>query len=164
MGLQLPGELTSLLATLGYTWPEADETKLFELGQTWLRFGGAMPGDLQAAHAYARQVWTTNTGEAIEAFERAWSHPESFSTNLDDAGVAASIVGAALIACAGIVVALKSNIIIQLVLLAIQIIQAIAAAAITFGASLLAIPAFKQLTGLFLNQLTNLATQAVLNG
>lgn len=32
MGMELPGELRSLLGVLGYTWPEADETKLFEMG------------------------------------------------------------------------------------------------------------------------------------
>ena len=42
MGLQLPGELVSLLGMLGYTWPEADESKLFRLGSQWMGFSGAL--------------------------------------------------------------------------------------------------------------------------
>ncbi|GIF66124.1 hypothetical protein Ais01nite_41590 [Asanoa ishikariensis] len=164
MGLQLPGELTGLLAMLGYTWPEADEQKLFEMAQSWVTFGGGLPADLAAAHAYAQQVWTNNEGQAVQAFQAAWSDPESFSANLDDAGVASTIVGAALMACAGIVLALKINVIVQLIMLAIQIAQAIATAAVTFGASLLEIPIFKEITGLILDQLIDLALQAVLNG
>ena len=38
MGLQLPGELISLLSMLGYNWPQADETKLFEMGNAWMGF------------------------------------------------------------------------------------------------------------------------------
>lgn len=44
MGLQLPGELRSLLSMLGYSWPEADETKLMEMGGAWLRFAGTLGG------------------------------------------------------------------------------------------------------------------------
>lgn len=67
--------------------------------------------------------------------------------------------------CAGIVLALKVNVIVQLTLLAIQIAQAIATAAVTFGASLLEIPIFKKIiTGVIIDQLLNYATEAVLGG
>lgn len=36
MGLQLPPELIEALSYVGCTWPEADETKLFEAGRAWL--------------------------------------------------------------------------------------------------------------------------------
>lgn len=39
MGLELPGELVSVLGVLGFSWPEADETKLFEMGNAWIGFG-----------------------------------------------------------------------------------------------------------------------------
>lgn len=60
MGLQLPGELTSLLDILGYTWPQADETRLFELGQAWIGFAGTIDsvvarGRLRCCHGLDRQ-------------------------------------------------------------------------------------------------------------
>jgi hypothetical protein len=53
---------------------------------------------------------------------------------------------------------------VQLTLLAIQIAQAVATAAVTFGASLLEIPIFKLITGALIDQLLNMATEAVLGG
>ncbi|WP_433650306.1 hypothetical protein ACQP2C_28230 [Micromonospora zamorensis] len=74
------------------------------------------------------------------------------------------MIGAGLMVCAGIVLALKINVIVQLTLLAIQIAQAVATAAVTFGASLLEIPIFKLITGALIDQLLNMATEAVLGG
>jgi len=162
--MQLPGELISLLADLGYTWPEADEQKLLEMGHAWTAFGAALGDPLSQAHTQAQAVWTRNEGAAMEAFQQAWTRPDSPASNLDDAATAATMVGAGLMVCAGIVLALKVNVIVQLVTLAIEIAQAIATAAPSFGASLAEIPVFKQLTGMFLDQLLNLAVDAVLGG
>jgi hypothetical protein len=65
---------------------------------------------------------------------------------------------------AGVVLALKISVIVQLVMLAIQIAQAIATAVVTFGASLLEIPIFKMITSMILDQLLGFAMQALLNG
>jgi hypothetical protein len=164
MGLTLPGELVSLLGMLGYTWPEADETKLLEMGQAWLQFPDRLAAPVAEADQWARQVWTENRDSAIERFEATWQAEDSAKTNLDDGATAASLIGAGLMVCAGIVLALKINVIVQLTLLAIQIAQAIATAAVTFGASLLEIPVFKLITGALIDQLLNMATEAVLGG
>ncbi|MGH3390212.1 MAG: hypothetical protein ACRDOO_15195 [Actinomadura sp.] len=164
MGLQLPGELTSLLSMLGYTWPQADETKLFEMGGAWLGFAGKHAGSLGEVDTHAQQVWTDNRAEAIEAFRSEWNREDAPKRNLEDFATAANIIGAGLMVCAGIVLALKINVIVQLVLLAIQIAQAIATAVVTFGASLLEIPIFKMITGVILDQLIDMALQAILNG
>ncbi len=73
-------------------------------------------------------------------------------------------IGAGLMACAGIVLAVKIDVIVQLVSLAIEIIEATATAPVTFGASLLEIPVFKEITGLLINLLINLALNAVMGG
>ena len=57
---------------------------------------------------------------------------------------------------------MKINVIVQLTILLIQIIQAIATAAPTFGASLLEIPVFKKLTDIVLGVLIDQAIGVVL--
>lgn len=84
--------------------------------------------------------------------------------NIVDTTNPTNIIGIGLIVAAGVVLALKIQVIVQLVLLAIQIAQAIATAVATFGASLLEIPIFKMITGMIIDQLIGMATDAVLNG
>lgn len=162
MGLQLPGELISLLGMLGYTWPEADETKLFELGSTWMGFSGTIQGVASDADSAAQQVWSGNKGADIDAFQKAWGEDDAPTRILQDAGTGATAVGACFFLCAGIVLALKIQVIVQLVMLAIQIAQAIATAVVTFGASLAEIPIFKEITGMIIDMLIDQAINALL--
>jgi hypothetical protein len=162
VGLQLPSELISLLGMLGYTWPEADETKLFELGQTWMGFGSSLQGVISDADAAAQQVWSRNKGDDIDAFKNVWSQEDSPVEILRDSTNGAMIIGACFFICAGIVLALKISVIVQLVILAIQIAQAIATAVVTFGASLLEIPIFKMITGAIIDILIDQALGALL--
>ncbi|MEU1842323.1 hypothetical protein [Micromonospora sediminicola] len=145
MGLELPGELRSLLGILGYTWPEADEVKLFEMGNAWIRFSGTLSGVVAEANSGAATVWTAHTGQDITAFQTWWNKEDSPADSLRDGVTAAVLTGTGLIICGAIVLALKVAVIVQLVVLAVQIAQAIATAAVTFGASLLEIPIFQQL-------------------
>ncbi|GIF11786.1 hypothetical protein [Actinoplanes teichomyceticus] len=164
MGLQLPGELVSVLGMLGYTWPEADETRLFEMGQAWMAFTEPLRAGVGDAHAAAQAVWVENQGSAVEAFQNSWLGPEAAKVNMENGAVAATMIGAGLMVCAGIVLTLKINVIVQLTLLAIEITQAIATAGPTLGASLAEIPIFKMITETILDQLTGLAMDAVLGG
>jgi hypothetical protein len=162
MGLQLPGELADLLNELGYTWPKADEQKLFELGQHWMAYGGRLGGIVQDAAAAAQPVWADNRGEGIDAFKAKWEDNDSPLAVARDGVTGAQVLGAALFVCAGIVLALKINVIVQLTILLIEIIQAIATAPETFGASLLEIPAFKKITDMAVNLIINQAMEAIL--
>ncbi|TDD25208.1 hypothetical protein E1287_37490 [Actinomadura sp. KC06] len=164
MGLQLPGELISLLGMLGYTWPEADETKLMEMGGTWMSFGGTLQSTSSGADSVAQGVWTTNKGEDFEAFQKDWTNDEAASANIRDAATDCMLVGAGLLIAGVVVLVLKINVIVQLIILAIQIAQAIATAAVTFGASLAEIPIFKMITGAIIDQLLGMAVEALLNG
>jgi hypothetical protein len=164
MGLQPPGELVSLLGMLGYSWPEADEEKLFEMAQHWLDLSGTVTAISTEAQRHGSSVVAANAGEAIAAFQSRWSGQDAPITNLADGATAAQGVGLGLMVAAGVVLALKINVIVQLVMLAIQIAQAIATAVVTFGASLLEIPIFKMITSMILDQLLGFAMQALLNG
>lgn len=162
MGMQLPGELIGLLGMLGYTWPEADETKLFELGNTWTEFAGRLNGFTGTADAAAQRVWTENRGEEFEAFRAAWTGEDSAVENLRTAANSCLATGIGLFIAAAVVLALKINVIVQLILLAIQIAQAIATAPVTFGASLAEIPIFKEIAGFVIDMLIDQAIGALL--
>jgi hypothetical protein len=164
VGLQLPGELISLLSMLGYTWPEADEEKLFELGTRWTDYGAALATSVQDLESAAQAVWQQNRGDAVAAFQQSWSDGEAPAANLRDGADGATLIGVGLMIAAGVVLALKINVIVQLVMLAIEIAEAIATAVETLGASLLEIPIFKEITGLIINELIDMAMQALLDG
>ncbi|MEV4622707.1 hypothetical protein AB0J74_28840 [Asanoa sp. NPDC049573] len=146
MSLDLPGELRSLLGVLGYTWPEADEDKLFEMGQAWLNFATTLDRLTTSTQAGASPVWSTNAGADITAFESWWTNENSPLATMRDGMPAAILTGTGLIICGTIVLALKVAVIVQLTILAIEIAQAIATATVTVGASLAEIPIFQQLT------------------
>jgi hypothetical protein len=164
MGLQLPGELVSILGMLGYNWPEADEEKLFDMGQAWIAFSGSLDGIVTQAATHGQQVLDQHTGDAIEAFAKRWSEPESPLNNLKDGSTGALLVGVGLVIAAGVVLVLKINVIVQLISLAIEIAQAVATAIATFGASLAEIPIFKMITSMLIDQLLGMAIGALLNG
>jgi hypothetical protein len=145
VGLQLPGELRELLDLLGYNWPASDEEKLFQLGQAWIEFSHSVAEFAQRADAGATAVLSGNRSADLDAFRQWWTGDESPLPSLHSNTTASVIGGAGLIICAAVVLAMKIAVMVQLVLLAIEIAQAIASAVATFGASLAEIPIFQQL-------------------
>ncbi|WP_305785422.1 hypothetical protein [Symbioplanes lichenis] len=164
MGLEIPGELRSLLGILGYDWPEAEETALVEMGRAWMSFSGRLEAIVSDAASTASEVWTGHEGEAVAAFQDWWARPDSPATVLVDGANAATLTGTGLMVCGGIVLALKMAIIAQLAILAVQIAQAVATAAPTFGASLIEIPIFQQLTRSIVGSLVENAIAQLLDG
>ncbi|WP_030162310.1 hypothetical protein [Glycomyces sp. NRRL B-16210] len=164
MGLSLPSELSSLLSMLGYHWPESDETKLFDLGSNWTGLADTISGAIDQLESAARTVIDNNRSDDIDAFRSEWEDGESAVRNIADIGEPSNIISIGLMIAAGVVLALKMQMIVQLITLAIQIAQAIATAVVTFGASLAQIPIFKMITSFLIDQLLNMAIEAVLNG
>lgn len=162
MALEIPGELANLLNELGYLWPKSDETKMIELGRHWLSLGGTLGQAGQDASAAMRSAVAGGSGDAIDAFLARWQKENNGPAVLAQATAGAPVVGATLIICAGVVLALKIAVIVQLTILLMEIIEAIAAAPETFGGSLLEVPVFKKITGLAINFLMNNATQVIL--
>ncbi|PWU43441.1 hypothetical protein DLE60_16145 [Micromonospora globispora] len=164
MGLQIPGELRSLLDILGYTWPASDEQKLFELGQAWIEFSDEIVEFVNGAITGATNALTGNEGGDIAAFGKWWADQESPLASALSNVTGAVVGGAGLIICAAIVLALKIAVIVQLTLLAIEIAQAIATAGPTFGASLLEIPVFQTLARTIIGNLMQEAVWRLIDG
>ena len=161
-GLDLPGGLITLLNDLGYVWPDADEVRLLQIGQAWVDLQGTLAPHLQAVNTAAAGVWTTNSGADVDAFRAMWAEDGGAADTLtkDMAGVV--IVGALVMVSAAVVLMLKIWVIAQLVMLAIAVVEAIATAPITFGASLLEIPVFKEIVDRIINLLISQAMQVLL--
>ncbi|MEV6343272.1 hypothetical protein [Actinoplanes sp. NPDC051851] len=164
MGLQLPGELITALGWIGLSWPEADEEKLFEMGQAWIEFGGRVAGASGEASSAAAAIWQQHEGDAIQAFQKWWTKADSGPGTLPDYANAAMLVGTGMIICAAIVLVLKIQMIVQLVILVIEVAQAIATAIATFGASLAEIPIFQTITREIVGMLIDQVISELLNG
>jgi hypothetical protein len=164
MGMTIPGELASVLAMIGYDWPEGDEEKLFELGQVWMDFASTVEQVGREADALAAEVTDGNQGDVIAAFDAYWSGADGPGGVLAGNTTATTLLGAGYVVVAAVVLALKVQIIVQLVILAVQIAQAVATAVPTLGASLLEIPIIKMITSLIVDQLIDMAMRAILGG
>lgn len=164
MGLDIPSELAGLLSMLGYEWPESDEESIFNLAGEWTGMADQISGKVESLNAAAKTLIENNIGADIDAFSEEWEDAESAARNIADAADPTNIINIGLTIAAGIVLALKVQVIVQLVMLAFQIAQAIATAAVTFGASLVQIPIFKTITGIIVDQLIGMAIDMVLNG
>jgi hypothetical protein len=162
VGLTLPGALETLLNDLGFTWPEVDEQQLFDVGSHWTGLGGTLSQISQDANMAAQQVGTTNQGDAVEAFFTKWAGQNAPARVVGDAANGVEMGGAAIMLCAGVVLALKVNTIANLAILAAEIAEAIATAVPTFGASLAEIPVFKEVTQRVINAAINEAVNALL--
>jgi hypothetical protein len=163
MGLELPGALETLLNDLGFTWPEVDETQLFQVGSQWTGLGGNLAQVQQSADTAASQISAANQGDAVEAFLAKWSGGNAPSRVVADAANGVQMGGAAIMMCAGLVLALKVNTIVNLTILAAEIAEAIATAVPTFGASLAEIPVFKEVTQRVINAVINEAVNQIMS-
>ncbi|MFD2077806.1 hypothetical protein SAMN05421678_12443 [Actinopolymorpha cephalotaxi] len=161
-GLDLPDSLVTVLSELGYLWPDADEVRLMQLGQAWVSLQSKLDGVVTEAQRAAEQVWTHNKGDDVNAFKEAWGKAEDALDTLQKDATGVVVVGALILVCAVVVLMLKIWVITQLVLLVIAIAQAIATAPITFGASLLEIPVFKEIFGRIINLLISQALEVLL--
>ncbi|MEV0274024.1 MAG: hypothetical protein HOV71_26890 [Hamadaea sp.] len=164
MGMTVPGEVQTILSIIGFTWPKGDETKLLDLGQSWSELSGLLDGHVNNAQNTATQVWNANKGEMISAFQARWTGDGSPVQRLNQGGTGADIVGVGMMVCAGIVLALKINVIVQATLTLIAIASAIAAAFVTFGASTAVIALLREALKRLLNWLLDQAVGKVLGG
>ncbi|HEV7711178.1 MAG TPA: hypothetical protein VGP16_23520 [Asanoa sp.] len=140
MGLQLPSELAEALGWVGFTWPTADEELLFQASQMWLTFAGQLRLSGGQADSGAAQVFSTNSGDDVTAFEQLWHGPEGAPKRIADGAEAAELIGMALLVMAIITLTQKILVIVQLTILVVQVAIAVAAAVPTLGASMAEVP------------------------
>jgi len=138
VGLQLPPELIEALSWVGCTWPEADETLLFNCGEFWGKFADAAAKHAEEAGNAVAAMLTENHGPGLDEFKAYWEKLSGQDGYLVDCGIVAGAVSIAFYSAGGLVLTLKVLVIAQLVAFAIILAAAIAAAFFTLGASLAA--------------------------
>src|SRR5687768_9647031 len=134
MTIELPSGLVWALELVGIDWPDADEDKLDQMGQEWLRFSRALSGLVDDLVKQADGVTSANSGTAIDAFQRSWTGPEAPLTNLRDGAEAAAEIALALGICAKIVTAYKGLVLAEIAAFAYSVGAAAAAASTGIGA------------------------------
>lgn len=164
MGMQLPGEVREFLSIIGFEWPAGDETALLELGQAWMEFSRLIDQQVEQAHQAARMVWDSSASDMVEAFRAKWEGEKGPAGQMATNATGGDIIGAGLMVCAGIVLALKINVIVQVTLTIIAIASAIASAVVTFGASAAVVPLLREACKRLLDYLLDQAIAKVLNG
>ncbi|GAB3220197.1 hypothetical protein GCM10027447_04310 [Glycomyces halotolerans] len=162
--IDLPSELAYLLGMLGYDWPESDEESIFNLAGEWTGMADQIGSKVEALNSAAQTVLQDNSGAEVDAFQSEWEDLEGAARNILDVADPSNLISIGMMVASGVVMALKIQVIVQLAILAFQIAQAIATAAVTFGASLAQIPIFKIITGIIVDQLIGIAIETVLNG
>ncbi|WP_045744081.1 hypothetical protein [Actinoplanes rectilineatus] len=161
MTITLPPELVEPLSWIGLSWPEADEDRLYADGRAWIEHAARLRAHATQADSAARRVWTENEGASVEAFERWWNGADGPGRHLADSALAAEMIGAGLIAMAGVTVAAKTAFIAQLTVLAFQVGQATATAFATAGVTLAEIPVFVAGTRLACREIVHRSLQTV---
>ncbi|HEX6685586.1 MAG TPA: hypothetical protein VF062_22615 [Candidatus Limnocylindrales bacterium] len=164
MGMQLPGEVRDFLSIVGFEWPAGDETKLLDLGQTWTQLSGMIDRQVDQAQQAAQLVWDRNASDMVDRFREMWGGGEGPAGQMTKNGTGGDVIGMGLMVCAGIVLALKINVIVQVTLTIIQIAAAIAAAFVSFGASAAVVPLLREACKRLLDYLLDQAIGKVLNG
>jgi hypothetical protein len=162
--MQSPAGLGQIMNMVGRQWPMSDEEKLLKMGRAWLGLSGDMGRLTGGAGAHAAGAWSAQQGKGVAAARDKWDAADSPHKNLLDGLTGADIVGLGLMICAAIVLVLKVNFIVQLIQLAVQLFQAMAAAPGTLGASSLQIPILKEITGRLLDLCTTMAMNGVMGG
>ncbi len=142
MGLQLPPELIEALSWVGCTWPEADETKLFDCGEYWGAFAERAAEHAEAATTAVLAMLAENQSPGLDAFRVYWEKLSGEDGYLVDCGIVAGAVSIVFYAAGGLVLTLKVLVIVQLIAFAVILAAAIAAAFFTLGVSLAAAAAY----------------------
>ena len=164
MAIMLPGEVSYLLNMLGFEWPEGNEDRIFDYATRWMTYAGEVGSANQLAGQAKTHALTNNFGPAMTAFQQAFDEAEGVRDVAEKLALAGTLTGGCLLLVGVAVIALKIAFVVNLVLLAIQIAEAVAAAAATFGASLAWIPIAKEIARRLLELALNLAIEKLMGG
>ncbi|WP_407549591.1 PE-PGRS family protein [Streptomyces sp. Pv4-95] len=155
--MTLPEEVSWVLDLLGYSWPDADEDKLFEAASIWRNFAEQVNQASNLGTSAANEVVSANSGDAVDGFSEEWGAFSGGSGSGDnylrDAAAAAEVIALAFDAAAIAVIAGKIAVIVQLVMLAVELIAAQAAAPFTLGLSELGAAGATQATRVMVRQI-----------
>ncbi|MEU7199676.1 DUF6531 domain-containing protein [Streptomyces sp. NPDC045470] len=160
MGVVLPGWADEILDIIGVSWPNVDEDDYREMATAMREFAGDInDGAGQAHEAVQALVSSAGGGQAAEALNAHWSKVNG--THLAKLAQCGELAATALDGVAVLIEGAKLGAIVQLGILAAEVIAAQAAAPFTFGLSELGALAATQTTRVIVKRLFKEVCQQV---
>ncbi|MDX2709773.1 hypothetical protein PV350_44280 [Streptomyces sp. PA03-6a] len=151
MGVVLPDELAYVLDLIGIAWPNVDEDDYREMATSLRDFADDIDGGAMDAHTAVQELLGANAGAAMDAFEAHWGKVKG--THLANLAEAARMGAMALDGVAIAIEVAKVAAIVQLGILAAEIVATIASAPFTLGLSSFAGAAATQATRMIVKKI-----------
>lgn len=159
MGVVLPSELAWVLNLIGINWPNIDEDQLRETATQLRQLAGELESNNGAAKSEIEGMLGVNKAQSLDNFNALWQ--KVASGHLPQLGEGINLLGTGLDASAVVIEGMKVAAIVQLGILAAEIIADQAAAIETFGASEALAAAQTAFTEQIVKQALNQAVKAV---
>ncbi|MFH9229025.1 DUF6531 domain-containing protein [Streptomyces lydicus] len=160
MGIVLPGWADEILDIIGVSWPNVDEDDYREMADAMREFADDIDGGANEAHqAVQGLVGSAGGSLAVEALNAHWGKING--THLKNLGECGRLAATALDGVAILIEGAKIGAIVQLGILAAEVIAAQAAAPFTFGLSELGALAGTQATRLAVRRIFKEVCQQV---
>lgn len=159
MGMVLPGGLAWVLNLIGINWPNIDEDQLRDTANTLRGLGSDLEGHGDQAKSEIEQMLSANKGQSMDNFNALWQ--KVVSGHLPQLKEGLNLLGTALDASAVVIEGMKVAAIVQLGILAAEIISDQAEAFFTFGASEALIPIQTEATSQIVKAALKQAVDAV---
>jgi hypothetical protein len=150
MGVVLPDALAFVLNMIGVDWPNIDEDDLRSGADELRQLSSELTSNTGDAKGQIEQLLSANSSASLDRFNALWQ--KLASGHLPQLAEGLNLVATGLDASAVLVTGMKLGAIVQLGILAAEIIADQAAAPFTFGASEAAIPAEVEITSQVVKQ------------
>ncbi|KQV16000.1 hypothetical protein [Kitasatospora sp. Root107] len=150
-----------MLDLIGVNWPNVDEDDYREMADAMRSFADELESGVADAHSAVQDMMGANAGLAVQAFEAHWGTLSG--THLNQLAEGGRIVAVVLDGTALVIEGAKIAAIIQLGIMAAEVIAAQAAAPFTFGLSELGALGATQATRLIIKRLLKEAEQQIIS-
>ncbi|GAA0680292.1 hypothetical protein GCM10010193_37450 [Kitasatospora atroaurantiaca] len=157
----LPDELAWALDLIGVNWPNVDEDDYREMADALRSFAEEMDSGVADMHSAVQDMLGGNAGLAAEAFEAHWG--KLSGTHLHQLAEGGRLVATCLDGVAVVIEGAKNAAIVQLGIMAAEVIAAQATAPFTFGLSEAGALAATQTTRVIVRRLLKEAEQQLID-
>ncbi|MFJ8040345.1 hypothetical protein ACIRBX_07535 [Kitasatospora sp. NPDC096147] len=161
MGVVLPDELAWVLDLIGVNWPNVDEDDYREMADSLREFASEIDSGVADAHGAVQEMLGANAGLAVQAFEAHWGKVSG--THLHQLAEGGRVVAFCLDGVAVVIEGAKIAAIVQLGIMAAEVIAAQAAAPFTFGLSEVGALGATQVTRVIVKRLLKEAEQMIID-
>jgi len=159
MGVVLPSALDWVLQLIGINWPNIDEDQLRSSATELRQISAELTSNTGDAQSQIEQMLNLNQSQSLANFQALWN--KVAKGHLPQLGQGMNLLADGLDISAVVVTGMKVAAIVQLGILAAEIIADQAAAAFTFGASEAAIPVETEVTSQIVDQIIKQAVNQV---